>query len=275
MFHKESLFQVIVPAFLFFMVTSFSHASSVDLLGIQVDGFAHQETLQARTTLSSPWVTIEQAVDLRALTVLADGRILGAFSNQDLSDPWTHTLRIKNTLYSDWKLVSRDNQQFIHSIAVMADGKIVGVGTDSYIGGGIGTNYALWTKETLTSPWVLVPNSNGAISISVMTDGRILGVGKSLGLWVRNSLRSSWVAVPDSGDVISVAAMDDGSIIGVGKSKGLWVRTGLTSPWKAVTNSGKISSVTNGRGTTVKNGRDTTTLSIQSINSYLLFSESD
>lgn len=227
-------------------LSSLSFASTAYLVGIRDKG-GMGARLQTRTTLTSPWIDVSPDYDLRAVTVMPDGRILGAFSNQDLMDPWFHTFSIKDSLGSRWKTVSTSPHPFIHSLAVMKNGTIIGVGTDAYQGGGIGSNYELWTKATLTSPWVVVPGSGAVISVSVMPDGRILGVCESYGLWVREILTSPWVAVPNSGNVIAVAAMSDGSIIGVGESKGLWRRENLTSPWKAIQNSGEIDVITDGK----------------------------
>ena len=76
-------------------------------------------------------------------------------------------------------------------------GTILGIGLDKY----------LWTRATLNSQWVQVPNSGLVTGIAVMPDGTILGIGLDKYLWTRATLNSQWTQVPNSGLVIGIASI--------------------------------------------------------------------
>ncbi|WP_433933493.1 hypothetical protein AB3662_04020 [Sorangium cellulosum] len=99
------------------------------------------------------------------------------------------------------------NSGSVKSVTVMPDGTILGVGA--------GDKGELFTRATLTSPWVHVPNSGSVKSVTVMPDGTILGVGAGDKgeLFTRATLTSPWVNVPNSGTVIGVA-VKPGTIAG-------------------------------------------------------------
>jgi hypothetical protein len=109
---------------------------------------------------------------------------------------------------------------------------------------GIGMDYQLYTRETLNSPWVLVPNSAAPITITIMSDGKILSVGKDCQLYVRDTLHSPWVVIQNSGSVIGAAMMHDGKILAIGMNNQLYTRDTLTSIWVHIPNSGTVKSVT-------------------------------
>ena len=57
---------------------------------------------------------------------------------------------------------------------------------------------ALWTRATLSSHWVQVPNSTAVMDVTQLQDGRIVGVGMDNMLWTRPALAGSWTQVPNS-----------------------------------------------------------------------------
>ncbi|MEK8108195.1 papain-like cysteine protease family protein [Micromonospora sp. M12] len=107
---------------------------------------------------------------------------------------------------------------------------------------GVGTDNTLWTRATLNSGWVQVPNSGSVQSVAVRPDGTFLGVGTGNDLWTRATLNSGWVPVPNSGNVQSVAVRPDGTFLGVGTDNTLWTRATLNSGWVQVPNSGLVQS---------------------------------
>src|SRR6266704_3045582 len=96
---------------------------------------------------------------------------------------------------------------------------------------GIGQDRTLYTRSTLTSQWVQVPNSGLVIGITVMRDGSIVGIGQDHILYTRATLNSPWAQVPNSGLVTAVTVMHDGSIVGIGLDRLLYTRATLFSPW--------------------------------------------
>jgi hypothetical protein len=72
---------------------------------------------------------------------------------------------------------------------------------------GIGMDNELFTRATLFSPWVKVPNSGNVIGVTVMPNGTIVGIGMGNELFLRATLTSPWVKVPNSGSVIGVASI--------------------------------------------------------------------
>ena len=113
---------------------------------------------------------------------------------------------------------------------------------------GVGTDNQLYTRDTLTSNWVKVPNSGAVTDAIVMPDGKILGIGMNNELYTRDTLTSNWVNVPNSGAVTGVTIMPDGTIVGIGMNKDLYTRATLTSNWVNVPNSGSVISVAAGKG---------------------------
>jgi hypothetical protein len=143
----------------------------------------------------------------------------------------------------DHQLYTRDNLTSPW-VVVPNSGSVIGV-TQIQDGKllGIGLDNQLYTRDSLTSPWVLVPNSGAVIGITQMRGGRILGIGLDDQLYTRESLTSPWVLVPNSGSVTAVTQMHDGRILGIGLDRQLWTRESLTSPWVQVPNSGAVTGV--------------------------------
>merc|ERR1719384_1542311 len=98
---------------------------------------------------------------------------------------------------------------------------------------GVGTNYNLYTRNTLTSRWSRVPNSGDVTSITQLNDGVFLGVGTNKNLYTRDTLTSSWSRVANSCCVIDVIQLkfgpNAGTIVGVGTNNLLYTRAGLDS----------------------------------------------
>jgi len=107
-----------------------------------------------------------------------------------------------------------------------------------------GRNNQLYTRETLTSKWVQVPNSGSVMGVTVLPDGKLLGIGMNNHLYTRDTLTSKWVQVPNSGSVIAITILPDGKILGVGTNNHLYTRETLTSKWQHIANSGAVMSVT-------------------------------
>ena len=108
---------------------------------------------------------------------------------------------------------------------------------------GVGRDGFLFTKRTLISDWIKIPNSGLMLSVDIMPDGTILGVGQDYMLWTRKTLTGPWSRIDKSGAVISAIAMPDGTILAVGKDNNMWTRKTVTGDWVEVTNSGYIKSV--------------------------------
>jgi hypothetical protein len=77
----------------------------------------------------------------------------------------------------------------------------------------------LYTRETLTSSWERVQNTNGQVScIAVKPDGAIVGVDSHGGLLKRATIESDWVTLMEPGKPIkSVVILPDGGVLGVGR----------------------------------------------------------
>ncbi|CAF1368472.1 unnamed protein product [Adineta steineri] len=103
---------------------------------------------------------------------------------------------------------------------------------------GIGTNYKLYTRATLNSDWIQVPNTMGeVIAVTQLHDGTILGIGQDYKLWTRATLNSDWIQVPNTmGAVIGVTQLQDGTILGIGTNDKLYTRATLNSDWIQVPN---------------------------------------
>src|SRR6266700_2809703 len=122
---------------------------------------------------------------------------------------------------------------------------------------GVGTDRNLWTRKTLDSQWVQVPNSGLVTAVTVMRDGTIVGIGLDRLLYTRANLNSPWVQVANSGLVTAVTVMRDGTIVGIGLDRFLWTRATLFSPWVQVPNSGLVTGIAVMRdGTIVGIGTD-------------------
>ena len=138
--------------------------------------------------------------------------------------------------------IANDQKWQVHWMAV-AEGVMEAEGQDPEILC-VGGDNQLYTRDTLTSKWVLVPNSGSVIAATIMPDGKVLGIGLDRQLWYRETLTSKWVNVPNSGSVMGVTILPDGKILGVGTDNQLYTRDTLTSKWQHIPNSGSVTSVT-------------------------------
>ena len=109
---------------------------------------------------------------------------------------------------------------------------------------GIGMDHQLYTRDTLTSPWALVPGSGAVIGVTQMQDGRIVGIGLDNLLYTRETLTSPWVQIPGSGAVLGIVRMKDKRILGIGLDHQLYTREDLTSPWVLIPGSGAVIGIT-------------------------------
>lgn len=106
---------------------------------------------------------------------------------------------------------------------------------------GVGVDNGLYTKLSLRSPWVPVPNSRAVIGVMELNDGTFVGVGTDNLLYTRDTLTSTWQQVPGSGAVIRVLQTSDGTIVGVGTDHNLYTRSSVTTgPWQFVPGSGLV-----------------------------------
>ncbi|CAF1427750.1 unnamed protein product [Adineta steineri] len=103
---------------------------------------------------------------------------------------------------------------------------------------GIGTNNKLYTRATLNSDWIEVPNTMGAvIGVTQLQDGTILGIGTNNKLYTRATLSSDWIEVSNTmGAVIAVTQLHNGTILGIGTNNKLYTRATLSSDWIQVPN---------------------------------------
>jgi hypothetical protein len=124
--------------------------------------------------------------------------------------------------------------------------KLIPVHQDSLLG--VGTDNELYTRDTLTSNWVKVPNSGSVTDVTIMPDGTIVGIGMNNQLYTRATLTSNWVNIPNSGSVTDITIMPDGTIVGIGMNNQLYTRATLTSNWVNVPNSGQVISVAASNG---------------------------
>ena len=91
-------------------------------------------------------------------------------------------LYTRDTLNSDWVLLSNNNSPPMVAVTAMKDGTLIGLG--------------LYKCATFDRNWVLVPNSNIAMrGVTVMNDETILGIGINKRLYTHATLHSEWVQV--------------------------------------------------------------------------------
>ncbi|CAF1416335.1 unnamed protein product [Adineta steineri] len=86
---------------------------------------------------------------------------------------------------------------------------------------GIGTNNKLYTRATLSSDWIEVSNTMGAvIAVTQLHNGTILGIGTNNKLYTRATLSSDWIQVPNTmGAVIGITQLNYPTISAVPASK--------------------------------------------------------
>ncbi len=108
------------------------------------------------------------------------------------------------------------------------DGTLVGAGTDR----------RLYSKASLSAPWVAAPGLSccimAVVVLRVLRDGTILAVGTNNLLYTKSSLAAPWVHVAGSCCVINIDQMPDGTIVGVGTDVFSYTRSSVTAPWVGV-----------------------------------------
>jgi hypothetical protein len=134
------------------------------------------------------------------------------------------------TLDTQWHVLPK-TQSVIDAIILPGGKRILGVGKDQ----------ELYTRETLDSDWVHVPNSGRVIAVTIMQDGTLLGVGADNSLFTKKELEADWIKVPNSRAVNDVAILPDGKILGVGVDYWLYTRDTLNSDWVKVPSSNAVS----------------------------------
>jgi predicted flap endonuclease-1-like 5' DNA nuclease len=152
------------------------------------------------------------------------------------------------------------NSGGVVAVAVLKDGRILGVGTDSTLytrSDAAILGQAILDQKAL-SPWTPAPpKSELYCSATGLAGGEILGVGQDNGLWVRATLDTPTRRIPNSGQIKSVTQLRDGTIVGVGMDNTLYTRTAAESPWVGVPSSGNVIGVTElQNGTLVGIGTD-------------------
>jgi len=125
------------------------------------------------------------------------------------------TLVIKSTILNNSTNLSLQNK---------LPGMIIGVGTDNQ----------LYTKTSLTSPWIFVGKNTCCVkAIHIMNDGTILGVGTDNKLYTKKTLTANWIYVNDNTCcVIDIAQMADGMLLGIGTNNYIYIKKDLFSPWE-------------------------------------------
>lgn len=146
-------------------------------------------------------------------------------------------LYTRSSLQSNWAPVSNTNGNVI-AVCYMNDGTILGVGS----------NYKLYTRQTLNANWVLTNNQGKVKSVTQLLDGTILGVGLDNKLYARTTPNSTWRHISNQdGAVISVTELPynyTGTLLGIGTDNKLYTRLALNDEWKPANNHGRVKSVT-------------------------------
>ncbi|MFT5999259.1 MAG: hypothetical protein ACI81P_001716 [Neolewinella sp.] len=159
-------------------------------------------------------------------------------------------LYTRSSLQSNWAPVSNTSGHVI-AVSYMNDGTILGVGS----------NYKLYTRQTLNANWVLTNNQGSVKSVTQLLDGTIVGVGTDNKLYARTTPNSTWRRISNqNGAVIGVTELPykyTGTLLGVGTNYKLYTRLTLNDEWKPANNHGRVKSVTQlGDGTIVGVGMD-------------------
>ena len=175
------------------------------LLGL-LAGSGHLVTKRSfQSTTADPWTAVTGNGTLGSVALLQDGRLLAA----DLDSGQLYTTIAVN---ANWQPVAQNNPP-VQMVTVMPNGKILAVGTDG----------ALWTKDTLDTAWSPLANSAGVVSVAVMQDGRLVGVGTGGDLFTKDTLTSVWkLAATTGGTGISVTVLHDGTFLLVNRDNQLY-----------------------------------------------------
>lgn len=192
------------------------------LLGVGNDGRTYTQQ-----HLGAPWRGVPGTVPMASAALSSTLGPVGIGANG--------RLYARSTLEAgDWQVQRNFNNVAMLSLASMPDGTLLGVGFSK----------SLYTRASLTAPWVLVPNSAGVDSAAMLPDGSIVAVSSGdRTLRMRASLASPWVPVPGPGGLRSVAALSNGSIVGLGSDGRLYQRPSLSAPWLTLEETTTISHI--------------------------------
>ena len=165
------------------------------------------------------WRWFDAAGHQRRVTVLPDGTLLGIAADGRLAS--TPELPV------GWSSPLAD---VVDCATAMPDGTIVA----TRVRGG---RAELCTAPRLGAPWTVVePSPSWMKSLAVFPDGRLLGRDLHGLLHTRDTLASSWKVVPDSQGAFSVTVLPDGVIVGAHEGSGyLMVRPTLRTEWRVIT----------------------------------------
>lgn len=185
------------------------NALSTTLIGVGVDNF-----LYTRPTLNSKWSgRVDNSCCVKGVTVTSAGAVIGVGMDERL---W-----IKEKLDYGW--VQIPNSCCVKGIAIMPNDTIVG-----YTGDG------LWWFDWYQRRWNHV-GSAYLQSLSVTANGTLIGVATNDRLYTRQSLNSPWVEVPNDtantslGPIMGAAALADGTMVVIGLEKRIFAQKNLAS----------------------------------------------
>lgn len=203
---------------------------------------------------------VEAALALGAPALMGAGTDGRTYTRQHLGAPWVLVagvfpvssvalsstlgpvaIGVNGRLYAraaldagEWQVQRSFNNVAMLSVSSMPDGALLGVGF----------NRSLYTRASLTAPWVLVPNSAGVDSAAMLPDGSVVAVGSGdRKLRMRASLASPWVPIPDGRALKAVAALSNGSIVGLDTDGRLSQRASLSAPWQTLDDSGPVNNI--------------------------------
>jgi hypothetical protein len=187
------------------------------IIGVGTDG-----KLYSRPSLTDTWSQIQDnSSGLTSICTMNDGKGLLGSKEQNILQ--------KSSYKSDWS-EPISGSCCVLGVAMGQDGTVVGVGTD----------YTLWSKASLTSGWEHTASSNGEwiSSICIAPDGSIFCIGSNSNVYKKNSYKNlvdqQWV---DMGSccVKAITIAPDGTFIGVGMDNNLYSKTSytdLSTAWK-------------------------------------------
>jgi hypothetical protein len=186
---------------------------------------------------------------IRSIAVLSDGTLAG-IGGADQADGRLFT---RPSSGGNWKARLDDGVR-ITDLGVLPLAMDFSVGTsrkkrrkDALVGVSEGV---LYTRETLTSSWERVDNTNGQVScLAVKANGAIVGMDPEGRLLERANFESDWAILSEPGKPMkSIAILPDGSLLGIGRDEEdagrlfvagaaalTWIRiSGLGQEWQSV-----------------------------------------
>ena len=117
------------------------------------------------------------------------------------------------------------NSHNITSIAVQANGTLIGVGEDNQLYTKAGHDVGDWKGP--------IEKSCCIQDVTVLSDGTILGLKTNERLVTRADIHSEWEKVKRSGaGVVRLDIFPDGRLLGASASGALKIREGVDGPWK-------------------------------------------